>query len=297
MLPARFPARRGGEQPPLHVSRGPVSVRLPLPVRRRASRVARRVPVRIAGGPNRGRRWSLAAAGRGFWSGGFEPDRIRAMARMILPGDRFWDGGAHQGYVTLMAAGRVGPEGVVYAFEPSPYNRWYLRTHVRWNALSNAQVLPVALGGGVDRREFREAGSSVTFRLGGGRETVPVRTIPSLIGGRGLAPPTFLKLDVEGAEAGVLEAGAGSLSPRAAVMVAVHSRESYRRCRTALEGRDFRLRHSARLSRYLSREGEGWPGDPDLVAIGPERPASGEVAAVDPFFAGSRADGERPETP
>ena len=256
-------------------------MRLPLALRRLTSRVVRRVPVRIRGGPNRGLRWSLAAAGRGFWNGSFEADRTRALAALIRRGDRFWDGGAHQGYVTLLASRRVGAEGSVTALEPSGYNRWYLERHVAWNDLGNVRVLPVALAGDDGRRRFDETGSSVTFRMGRGSERVPVRS-PSTVEEE-VGTPTFVKLDIEGGETEIMEELLALLPPDGAAFVALHSPEADRRARELFSAAGFGLLASARLRRYRRRE-EGWPGDPDLVALGPDRAADPAELRKLPFF-------------
>lgn len=253
-------------------------MRLPLSLRRAASRLLRRIPVRIRAGPNRGMRWSLAAAGRGFWSGRFERDRAEALAALLRRGDHVWDAGAHQGYVTLLAARQVRPGGRVVAIEPSSYNRWYLERHAAWNGLEDVRVAPVALAGRDGRRRFQESGSSVTFGLGGdegergggGDGMVVARTPRSLAGEVGR--PTFVKLDVEGAESEVLGGVLDLLPPDGAVVVALHSAEADRRARSALAARGFRALPSRRLRRFRDRRGRrGWPGDPDVVGLGPER--------------------------
>lgn len=256
-------------------------MRLPLGVRRLTSRLVRRLPVRIRGGPNRGFRWSLAAVGRGFWSGRFEAARIEALAELVRRGDRFWDGGAHQGYVTLLASRVVGSGGNVAALEPSAYNRWYLERHVAWNGLDNVRVLPVALAPADGRRRFDESGSSVTFRVGDGGGEVPVRSPSSLAAE--LGRPSFVKLDIEGGETDVMEQFAALLPADGAAFVALHSPEADRRARAVFSRAGFRLVPSARLSEYRARE-SGWPGDPDLVALGPERPVvRGELARLEHF--------------
>lgn len=261
-------------------------MRLPLVLRRLTSRMVRRVPVRIRDGPNRGLRWSLAAAGRGFWSGRFEPRRTRALAELIRRGDRFWDGGAHQGYVTLLASRRVGREGSVTALEPSGYNRWYLERHVEWNDLGNVRVLPVALAAADGRRRFDETGSSVTFRVGEGSDRVPVRSPSTVV--EEVGEPTFVKLDIEGGEEEVMEEVLGLLPSDGAVFVALHSPQADRRARSLFAGAGFRVLPSARLRAYRRRD-EGWPGDPDLVALGPDRSADPAALERLPFFSSGAA--------
>mgnify|MGYP006279645615 CR=1 FL=1 len=254
---------------------------MPLALRRLTSRLVRGIPVRIRGGPNRGLRWSLAAAGRGFWSGSFEAERTRALAELVRSGDRFWDGGAHQGYITLLASRRVGPTGSVTALEPSGYNRWYLERHVAWNDLDNVRVLPVALAADDGRRSFDETGSSVTFRVGRGNGRVPARRPSTLV--EEVGAPTFVKLDIEGGEEEVMEEVLELLPSRGAAFVALHSPEADRRARELFSAAGFRVLPSARLRAYRKRE-EGWPGDPDLVALGPDRPAERAEVERLPFF-------------
>lgn len=257
-------------------------MRLPLGVRRLTSRAVRRVRVRIRGGPNRGLRWSLAAAGRGFWTGSFEAGRTRALAELIRRGDRFWDGGAHQGYVTLLASRRVGPDGSVAALEPSAYNRWYLERHVTWNDLENVRVLPVALAADDGHRRFDESGSSVTFHVGEGDQRVPARSPTTLA--EEVGAPTFVKLDIEGGETEVMDQVLELLPRDGAAFVALHSPEADRRARDLFSSAGFELLPSARLRAYRSRE-DGWPGDPDLVAVGPDRVVEPAGLRRLPFFA------------
>ena len=49
-----------------------------------------------------------------------EPGLTAYLLRLLRPGDRFVDVGAHFGYFTLLAAQLVGGDGEVHAFEPTP---------------------------------------------------------------------------------------------------------------------------------------------------------------------------------
>lgn len=231
---------------------------------------------RIPEGPNQGLVWSLASSGRGYGSGTFEPARAATIADLIRPGDCFWDIGAHKGYITLIAARRVGERGRVYAFEPSQDNLWFLRKHLDWNRLRNVNVVAAALSSYDGRAPFG-GGSSLALKLGAGRESVAVRAIQSLLERDDYQPPTFLKIDVEGAEADVL-AGAGPClqRPDLALLVSVHSRQQYDLCATLLERQGYALVRSGTLSRALASDWDGtaFPdgrADPDLLALGPAR--------------------------
>jgi FkbM family methyltransferase len=238
--------------------------------------IFRNARVRIPEGPNQGLQWSLATAGRGYGAGTFEPSRVQTIAALIRPGDCFWDIGAHKGYVTLIAARRVGEHGRVYAFEPAKANLWYLRSHLRWNGVENVTVVPAAASRVDDRSRFG-GGSSLALQLGKGKEWVRVRSVRSLIDSGECEPPTFLKIDAEGAEAEILT-GAGRYleRPDLALLVSMHSWDLYSACTAILKERGYRIIESGQIAasratgggRFTSPDGRG---DPDVLAIGPER--------------------------
>ena len=190
---------------------------------------------------------------------------IKALAR---PGTCFWDVGAHHGYVTVLASRCVGTTGVVYAFEPSPYNLAFLRAHIAWNRRANVQVVPMALTDREGMARFTERGSSQTFRLGTGGRTVEVSSLPTLLD-QGFRPPDVLKLDVEGSEGAILAACAHRLPQQCCVLVSIHSLSNYDTVSTALRDRGFTLLESPGVVQLRQSTPGEWPDDPDLLAIGP----------------------------
>jgi FkbM family methyltransferase len=227
------------------------------------------VRVPVLSGVNRGRWWSLISAGSGYASGRRAAPQMELLASLVQPGDVVWDIGAHHGYVTLFAARRTGAAGRVHAFEPSATNREHLQRHVRWNGLRNVTVHPFALSDHDGESAFGGTGTSKMYALGAGPETVRVRSAASLVAAGVCAPPTFVKIDVEGAEAGTV-AGLLSALPRTArLLIAMHGREVDAQCSALLAGAGFELVPSRALER--SRAG-GWVSDPDLFCIGPDHP-------------------------
>lgn len=63
-------------------------------------------------------------------SGVYERWETDLVQRMLCPGQVFVDVGAHIGYYSTLAAGLVGPEGEVHAFEPCAANARLLRLNV-----------------------------------------------------------------------------------------------------------------------------------------------------------------------
>lgn len=150
----------------------------------------------------------------------FESAEVNFVRRFLKPGMVVLDIGAHHGLYTLLASKRVGPKGKVIAFEPSPRERKRLSRNVLLNFCANVRIQPFALGSERSRAEL--------FLVDGGEDgcnslrppvvssgTHPVQVevyrfddvAPKL----GVTRVDFIKLDVEGAELGVLRGALGLL--------------------------------------------------------------------------------------
>lgn len=235
--------------------------------RRFSDPIVRELRVPILSGPNRGRWWSLASAGGGHASGRRARAQLRMLARLIRPGDVVWDVGAHHGFVSILAAACVGRAGAVHAFEPSARNRAMLERHVRWNAPASVTVHPYALSDYDGEASFGGRGTSRMFALGGGDERVAVRRAATLVAEGRCARPSFVKVDVEGAEASLLAGLLPVLPASARLVIAMHGAEQDARCVALLRDAGHHLEATADLRR--NRAGV-WDSDPDLVSIGPE---------------------------
>src|SRR5918996_2865307 len=73
-----------------------------------------------------------------------EPFTAELFARAVCEGATVVDGGAYLGFHTLLAAQRVGPDGIVFAFEPDPEGFDAMRRNVRDNGLGD-RVVPLPL--------------------------------------------------------------------------------------------------------------------------------------------------------
>lgn len=244
-------------------------MRAPNSLRRVTDPLLERIPVPIWGGVNRGLWWSLVSAGSGYGTGRRGQIQMRVLERLIAPGDVVWDVGAHHGYVTLAAARLVGPTGCVHAFEPVARNRRILRRHLAWNRIRNTVVHPCALSSFDGEATFGGGGTSKRRSLGSGVDRVPVRTAMSLVDSGECRQPTFMKIDVEGAEGDVIDGARRVLPPHARLLIAVHSAEADRHCCSVLDDLDFDLHPSRGLR--TARQGP-WRGDPDLLGAGPATP-------------------------
>jgi FkbM family methyltransferase len=189
-------------------------------------------------GLNRGMRWRVGAHTHGCWIGSYEISKQRAVRRIVRPGMNVLDIGANAGFYTLGLAALCGPAGRVWAFEPDPRNLENLRFHLDVNRVSNVTVIAAAVCDRGGSAGFEQGGSRATGHLsvGGAREVATV-ALDGLLE-QGIIPvPDLVKMDVEGAEASVLEGAARILAAARTVwLVAVHGSEQLERC-TGILGR------------------------------------------------------------
>jgi FkbM family methyltransferase len=140
------------------------------------------------------------------------------------PGDVALDVGGCWGDTALWLAHHVGEQGQVHTFEPTPRNRALLERNLALNPSLAPRVTvwgdplaPVA-GETVWVRDTVSAGAQMQGELPAdgdphGREAVELRTetIDALVERDALPRVDFLKVDVEGADVGVLEGAAQTL--------------------------------------------------------------------------------------
>ena len=168
-----------------------------------------------------GAKWLLenSALDSELRGGSFERAEARFVGQFLQPGMTVLDIGAHHGFYTLLASVRVGREGRVIAFEPSPRERERLGRHIRFNKCKNVQVEPVALGNVAGRSDFFivEGYSDYCNSLRPPAVEEQTRTIQvdvtsldEYLSRSRIVEVDFIKLDVEGAELDVLR-GAKSI--------------------------------------------------------------------------------------
>jgi FkbM family methyltransferase len=82
-----------------------------------------------------------------YWRGWncYEPETVPLFFRLAERAKVTFDVGAYVGYYTLLAA-HANPSGRVFAFEPMPAIFERLKTHIKLNQLTNAEVFPSAAG-------------------------------------------------------------------------------------------------------------------------------------------------------
>ena len=150
---------------------------------------------------------------------GYEVKYDDGFSATLKQGDCVWDVGANIGYYTRSFSGRVGAEGVVFAFEPSPVN--YARLNAACATLKNVRQLQSGLGRENGRLTFQQgaddlgATSRVVESSTADVVVVDIRSGTSLIAEGDALPPNAIKIDVEGFELEVLQGLGAHLSATA----------------------------------------------------------------------------------
>jgi FkbM family methyltransferase len=155
----------------------------------------------------------------------------------LRPGMTVLDVGASFGLFSIAAARVVGPAGRVFAFEPAAATAAALATHLHLNGVAErVELVPAAVAEASGRATFWERSTSFQASLvelaprldehllDHPIEERPVRTVAldDFCRDRGVEPEV-VKIDVEGAEAGVLRGARGLLRRRAAtIFLEVH---------------------------------------------------------------------------
>jgi FkbM family methyltransferase len=131
-----------------------------------------------------------------------------ALRRSVERGDVVWDVGANIGVFSLLAARAVGPSGRVVALEPDARCAAAVGDNATRNGIDWIEVHQVAAAARTGETELIVVRDSLWSRLasvGGHELEVARRVVPGYaLDDLPAAPPTLVKIDVEGAELEVL---------------------------------------------------------------------------------------------
>ncbi len=166
----------------------------------------------VAGGDLAGLRLHLDLhTEKDFWLGTYEPDLQSAVRELIAPGMTVYDVGANIGYISLLLARAVGPQGRIVAFEALPANVARLRA----NLYLNPDLAPRVA---VEPRAVTDCPGLVHFLVhdsvgmgkvegSAGRQATYVETIEiaavsldAFVYEEGQPLPAAIKVDIEGGE-------------------------------------------------------------------------------------------------
>jgi FkbM family methyltransferase len=155
----------------------------------------------------------------------YEPLETALLLERLKPGQTFVDIGANIGYYTLLAARQVGPAGRVYAFEPDAENFKLLRKNIEINGYSNVTLIAQAVSSQTGEAKLYlnplNLGDHRLVDSKDGRASISIQQTALDDYFKQLeTPPHFIKMDIQGAEAGAL-AGMKKLLARASSLILV----------------------------------------------------------------------------
>ncbi|MBL8295585.1 MAG: FkbM family methyltransferase [Bryobacterales bacterium] len=227
----------------LDISRVPIQSWVGRLLRGALGLMPKRAAVAVLQGPLRGARWIVGSATHGCWMGTYELTKQKLFAGLITPGTVVFDIGANVGFYTLLAARVTGPSGRVYAFEPLPRNVAFLREHLRMNRVGNVELVESAVSNfDGEGMFFADTDPHMGHLSLSGKFKVPVLQLSNFVEQHGASAPHLIKIDVEGAEAEVLDGAEALLRRyRPRILLATHSRPVHAECCARLRALGYAL--------------------------------------------------------
>lgn len=204
--------------------------------------------------------------------GTYERGELRYVLNHMQPGGGMVDVGAHIGYFAIAAARRVGPNGHIFAIEPTSSSAATLRVNVDINQYNDrVTVFEGAASDTTGTGALRVSGTSAMFNtleadtLSDETDSIPVQitTIDDLLAGHNWPRIDLIKMDVEGHERSVLEGCRATFAkyPNVAVLFEA-SGTSDERLRVSLETIDWLAGEGFGFS-FLGSKGEVTATDRD----------------------------------
>jgi FkbM family methyltransferase len=153
--------------------------------------------------------WLDEYTDNGFILGFYERELAEVLYDSVKKDTVFYDLGAHWGYFSILAAKFVGPGGTVYTFEPMPDNYKRLVRNIQINEMKNVEALNLAVSNTNGVLRFSNCGDTFanTYINDNEDNAIEVKAVSldKFVQQERILPPNFIKIDVEGAEADVLE--------------------------------------------------------------------------------------------
>ena len=220
------------------------------------------LPYRVVRGPLKGFKFILGAnsgegGGATIYFNLLEPIQTTSFTKVLKKGDILFDVGANVGLYTLLGSRLVGDTGKVFAFEPLVSNISYLHRHIKINKIKNVIIVPCACSDSLAIATFFHGPNNAVGHIENAtgfnkaNETavvytdettiIPTLTLDAVADKLGITP-TILKIDVEGAELGVLQGAKGIISNNKPVIyLSVHSDELRTTCLAYLSNFNYKF--------------------------------------------------------
>jgi FkbM family methyltransferase len=204
---------------PLHPTAGPQLMRI------MASLPRRREVVYEANGFRINLDLKQMIDSRIYYTGAWEPESVAALKELLRPGMVALDVGAQVGYLTLVMASEVGPQGRVFALEPSSWAHERLIQNLELNEMSWVQADRLAAGAEPERNVAMTlpCGYPLDGHDSSQEQAVDVTTLDEYLGGNSVERLDLVKTDTDGMEPNVVAGGHETLTRfKPAVLFEVH---------------------------------------------------------------------------
>jgi len=149
--------------------------------------------------------------------------RLLDLFLSLISGDVFLDVGAHGGLYTLIAAKKVGSQGIVLSFEPNPLTLCFLKLNIMLNALDNVIVIPKAVSDRSGKITFyytvHDLALTTVLHQKERSFEVETTTIDDIVSIHKLNFVKILKVDTEGYDLKVLKGALNTLRKTRYVIV------------------------------------------------------------------------------
>jgi FkbM family methyltransferase len=210
--------------------------------------------VEISSGPLRSRQMKLhLQSEKDYWLGSYEIDLIEALKKKVPAKGIAFDVGANIGYLSLVLAELLGPEGQVWAYEALPANAERLNENVQINGFEKRITLKqVAISAKGGQANFKVHASGGMGKLAGakGRDEdylqeirVESASLDDLVFKQGIPSPDLIKIDIEGAEGAALQGASRLLNEvRPLLFIELHGQEAAQEVLDILKKHDYSLR-------------------------------------------------------
>lgn len=151
-----------------------------------------------------------------YYRGIYEEASIKLLCHLLRRGMTFVDIGANYGLYTVIAAWKIGPNGLCVSVEPQPDLAEIIRNNITINGLTRVAVRQCAIGHAkTTMRLFYPTANaddgSATLKLGinelsyGPHIQVPVERLSDILHEEGISSIDAIKIDTEGAELQILQ--------------------------------------------------------------------------------------------
>lgn len=166
-----------------------------------------------------------------YYSGKHEPEVVSTLLSVVKTGMTAIDIGANHGYLTILLAKLVGPQGTVCAFEPEPDNYNLLRRTIRANELENVEAYQLAVAGCGGTRTLylgTDFGGTHSLVNKKSKRSIEVESVAldDFVASASFKSVDIIKIDVEGGELGTLNGMQHTLNHfKPMVICEFHSRQ------------------------------------------------------------------------